>query len=565
MSKRVGCLYRVSTLKQVEKDDIPMQRTSCREFIETHKDWKLEKEYLEKGISGYKLKEKDRDVLQDIRKDVTDQKIDILLVFMFDRIGRREDESPFVVEWLIKKGIEVWSVKEGQRKIENRTDKLLNYITYWQAGGESEKTSIRVKERQIQMAEEGILTYGGARSAPYGYDSIKSGTYTKKGVERYKLIINEEEAKVVKQIYKLVITKGYGMRRIAKELNDNNIKPKRGDIWNPSSIGTILRNPIYMGYPAYNKKSGLGGNQRRTEAFENWILPKKQIKELVIVTEKDWYKAKEIKESRGTIFKENTSNRPLQTKSKLLFIGIIKCGYCGRKLTSAGSQKKENGNYYEYKYYKCPEKDVSRSCNLVQKCYRRDYIENSILDVINDYLNDIENMDMSNRILKEKLSDQSKEKEELEKIEKQILNKEEELNILKKEVIKTLDGTSIYSTELLNELIVDKNKEIEDAVMKKSQLELLVVQKDLEEKDFENFKNLIPIWKNEFETTDIEIKKMLLTEIIKEIRLYNEKIEVDLRLKINYNNYKNITVINSSNINKNNKIIENTKVIRKDA
>lgn len=31
--KRVGCLYRVSTLKQGEKDDIPMQRISCNNFI----------------------------------------------------------------------------------------------------------------------------------------------------------------------------------------------------------------------------------------------------------------------------------------------------------------------------------------------------------------------------------------------------------------------------------------------------------------------------------------------------------------------------------------------------
>ena len=34
--KRVNCLYRVSTKKQVDivKDDIPMQRTACREFAE---------------------------------------------------------------------------------------------------------------------------------------------------------------------------------------------------------------------------------------------------------------------------------------------------------------------------------------------------------------------------------------------------------------------------------------------------------------------------------------------------------------------------------------------------
>ena len=31
------------------------------------------------------------------------------VVFMFDRIGRIDDETPFIVEWFVKKaGIEVW-------------------------------------------------------------------------------------------------------------------------------------------------------------------------------------------------------------------------------------------------------------------------------------------------------------------------------------------------------------------------------------------------------------------------------------------------------------------------
>ena len=50
--KRVNCLYRVSTIGQVEKDDIPMQRQFCREFIASHPDWVLQNEFYEKGVSG---------------------------------------------------------------------------------------------------------------------------------------------------------------------------------------------------------------------------------------------------------------------------------------------------------------------------------------------------------------------------------------------------------------------------------------------------------------------------------------------------------------------------------
>lgn len=47
--KRVYCLYRVSTKGQVDKDDIPMQKTSCREFAERN-GWTILKEFQEKVV-----------------------------------------------------------------------------------------------------------------------------------------------------------------------------------------------------------------------------------------------------------------------------------------------------------------------------------------------------------------------------------------------------------------------------------------------------------------------------------------------------------------------------------
>ena len=78
---------------------------------------------------------------------------DVLLVFMFDRIGRIDDETPFVVEWFVKHGIEVWSVKEGEQRFDSHVDKLTNYIRFWQASGESEKTSMRIKTRKWSNTE----------------------------------------------------------------------------------------------------------------------------------------------------------------------------------------------------------------------------------------------------------------------------------------------------------------------------------------------------------------------------------------------------------------------------
>ncbi len=58
-----------------------------------------------------------------------------------------------------------------------KTDYLMIYIRFWQAGGESRKTSIRVKTRLGQLVEEGKFTGG---VCPFGYRFIKSGVFNKK-------------------------------------------------------------------------------------------------------------------------------------------------------------------------------------------------------------------------------------------------------------------------------------------------------------------------------------------------------------------------------------------------
>ena len=98
---RVYCLYRVSTVGQVEKNDIPMQREFCRAFVDSHPGWQIEKELYEKGVSGFKKSAKERDAIQEIQRDAVQGKFDILLVYMFDRLGRKDDETPFIVEWFV--------------------------------------------------------------------------------------------------------------------------------------------------------------------------------------------------------------------------------------------------------------------------------------------------------------------------------------------------------------------------------------------------------------------------------------------------------------------------------
>lgn len=165
-------------------------------------------------------------------------------MYMFDRLGRRDDETPFVVEWFANQGIEIWSVQEGQQKFENHTDKLLNYIRYWQANGESIKTSMRLKTRMAQLTMEGVY-HGGV--APLGYRAVYKGRVNRKGQPVRDLEIVPEEAEYVKMIFDKSVNEGYGSHRMAEYLNQLEIKTHNGAKFQANSVNRILKNRYTVG------------------------------------------------------------------------------------------------------------------------------------------------------------------------------------------------------------------------------------------------------------------------------------------------------------------------------
>lgn len=541
--KRVACLYRVSTLMQVEEDDIPMQRRACKEFIEKMPNWKFVKDYCEKGVSGYKKKAVDRDKLQEAKEDAKRGIFDVLLVFMFDRLGRREDETPFVVEWFVSQGIEVWSTKEGQQKFDNRVDKLLNYIRYWQAGGESEKTSIRVKEKQTQMIKEGIYMSG---TPPYGYRNVKSGVFSKKGIERKKLEIIPEEAEVVKKVYKLSIEEGWGGHRIANYLNERNIPTKKNSKWSVAVVNYMLRNPIYKGYLTYNKTSIKNNGHQGRVGKKDWILSENKIDEIVIIDEQTWNKSQKIRESRiPDMYKEENmdyGSYPLSTKSDALFTGFIKCGYCGHKMNGSSSTdrcKLADGTVRVYKtrkYYRCVNRishGTSSNCSSPKSSYRREEIEGLVIEEMYKYFDTLRKVDLTEKINSINRKNKGEEEIKLITVNKELKRCEDEFETLQEEIIKSLNGYSNFRPEILSKLLDEKENKINELKYEKEKYKQLVEKQENQYKSMLQSKELIPQWKKEYEKTSLGVKKMLLSQVIEEVVVYVDKIEVKLKIGMN--------------------------------
>lgn len=445
-------LYRVSTNSQVENEDIPIQKAACREFA-TARGWDIIEEFSEKGISGFKVPTDRREALQEIKKAAIQQCFDVLLVFMFDRLGRRDDETPFVVEWFVKNGIEVWSVVEGQQRFDSHVDKLLNYIRYWQSSGESLKTSIRTKTRMEQLVRDGLFVGG---IAPYGYKLCKLGRINKRGKDVSDIVIGPDEASVVKEIFRLYCADEMGTFRIAQHLTRQGSLNHKGLPWHSASIAGILKNPSYIGV-------------RRLGNVSSEPLP-----HLRIVDEETFaYVARQTARNRRI--------KPIYTRSSYrndaLFFDQIHCFHCGKRMTVACNTKTntlKDGTRTTYKRinYICNNKCASIPCSG-QRSYSVKRTDQMVTEVIDDLLNtcDIENTAVEWH---------AAERELLSQLQSALADEQRVQEDLKREVVEVIRGTSAFGSLLLSDLISQSQERLKKLDGKIADAQLRIEQRELQ-------------------------------------------------------------------------------------
>ena len=536
--KRVACLYRVSTKNQLTDSDIPMQKKACADFIKKQGAWKLVKEYMEKGVSGYHKPAEKRDELMQLKKDVINREFDILLVFMFDRLGRREDETPFIVEWLVRQNIEVWSVEEGQQRFDDHGDKLINYIRYWQSGSESEHTSMRVAEKHNQLVKDGKFRGG---VAPYGYTLEYSGEFNKKGRKRKKLVIYEPEAVVVRRIFDLSCDIGMGSYRVAKLLNEEGAVTRTGKNWTIQTIVRMLRNPVYKGDYVTGKVRRSRG-KKAASPKDQWVHSRELLKELMIVAPAIWEKAnanislRDIKRGikRGT---KSAITEHMRSKDGFLFYGVAYCGYCNTKLyprTSSSKRRLKGTNkviVYWSKYYSCLRRLRSGNCDG-QFLYGVKRIEAVIFDEIYLYLENIKAVDISRLAKNYKVRLLKKLNKRLKPIEQKIASLRKEIPRLEEEILKCLTRESAFTEKQLSEAISCKTTAL--SVLEQEKDSICNDTADITHSVDEliDFKLSVVSWKKEFIRANTEKQKALIGMVVDKVHISRGTIDIIFRYSL---------------------------------
>ena len=242
-------------------------------------------------------------------------------------------------------------------------DKLLNYIRFWQASGESEKTAIRVRTKHSQMIQEGQWRGG---LVPYGYRLEFQGRTNKKNKPVRDLMIDEEEGKVVREIFHLLTEEGYGTNRVAQYLNDRGIKTKRGTtLWRGTSIRALIDNPVYIGVLKFGDE--------RSEPFEH----------LRLIDDATYERCLQTVKARASKTCGDDLVVPLRTDARGLLTGILYCGECGNRMCythNTTKRKLADGTVriYERDLYRCYRKISSRNTCAGQSTYDMQPINDAV-------------------------------------------------------------------------------------------------------------------------------------------------------------------------------------------
>ncbi|MEG1016108.1 MAG: recombinase family protein, partial [Bacilli bacterium] len=363
---RVAYYARVSTDKYEQLNSLENQVGYFEEMIREKKNWTFIEGYVDEGLSGTSTDK--RDGFNKMIKDATNGRFDLLVTKEVSRFARDTLDSIKNTRKLLSNGVGVYFINDNINTLDPDSELRLTIMTSL-AQDEVRKLSERVK---------------------FGYQrSIKSGRVLGNndiwGYEKRdcKLIIVEEEAKMIKRLFKLYTTGKYGVSTVSKMLFNEGFKNKNGNPLSFTTIANIIRNPKYKGYYCGNK-STIVDYKLKTKIKkdkDDWVIYKDYDNVPPIISEEVWDLANNIYCHRSD--KTKDTDRAVY-QNRYNFSGKIVCNEHDRSF---------HRKVYEYKtkdnevIWLCPHNNMTandkcKSLILYEKELTK-ILRNALIDFIN--------------------------------------------------------------------------------------------------------------------------------------------------------------------------------------
>ena len=231
--KRVAAYARVSTDHIDQQTSFAAQVDYYTRLIAEHTEWEFVRVYSDAGISG--CKSSNRDGFMKMIADCENGLVDMILTKSLSRFARNTVDSLTTIRKLKALGIGIYFEKENIFTLDSKGEFLISVMSsISQEESRSISENVTWGQRKRFADGKGSVAY----SSVLGYD---------KGDEKYTMVINEEQAVVLRKIYRLFL-QGYSSTKIAEILNAQGISTVTGrGKWQSSTIRRMLTSVIYKG------------------------------------------------------------------------------------------------------------------------------------------------------------------------------------------------------------------------------------------------------------------------------------------------------------------------------
>ena len=399
-----------------ESDSITNQRELILAFLKSREDIRIHAVRVDDGYSGVNF---ERPAFQQMLEDIKAGKVNCVVTKDLSRFGRNHIEVGKYIEKIFPYlGVRFIAVNDNYDSLTNDAQTNNIIIPFKNLINDAYCRDISIKIRSNLEVKRRRGDFVGP-FAPYGYQKSEE--------DKNRLEIDEEAAEVVRSIFRMYL-QGSNAYKIAERLNKKNIltpmdyKKENGSAfytgfkknlkgqWTHMHILRILGNPVYTGMlvqgkettPNYKVKKKVKRDQSKWSQVENTHE--------AIIPSVDFQNAQE---------QLQMDTRTGIAKEKVYYLsGVVKCGDCGanmvRKTVPSGKRK--------FIYYVCGShkgnKDICSSHSI-----NAEALEESVLKLLNYQIKNVTDL---GRVL-DKLEDAQIRKGEMEKRNRQITKKKEEV------------------------------------------------------------------------------------------------------------------------------------------
>ena len=321
---RVTYYARVSSDSDEQLNSLGNQISYYEDLIKKNLQWTFVPGYIDEGLSGISTKK--RENFNRMVDDASEDKFDLVITKEISRFARNTLDSIQFTRQLLNCGVGVFFQNDNINTLDEDSELRLSIMSSI-AQDELRKLSSRIKFGHQQAIKDKVVL---GNSRIFGYCKNDG-----------RLVIDEEQAPIVRELFELYATGQYSMKQIEAIFYQKGYRNYNGNKISHTTMSNMIANAKYKGYYVGNKVKVIDMFTKKQKFLpaEEWVMFKDETGQIVpsIVSEELWDKANEVLKRRS----DDVKSRQGICNHANLLTGKLFCSCCGTAYYRRESKDKD--------------------------------------------------------------------------------------------------------------------------------------------------------------------------------------------------------------------------------